>query len=147
MTLKSEFVETLRNITSLIIEVKLYQDDIYMILLNGSPLNMTIHLNEIAKIMGEVNSDELESITSLSYLIYETYKCRIECSPSDWNSLNEIIYELTGEYYNENELEKIITQKIPSEMRNSCHYKGMSDNNWLNEFKDWAKSNLEIKIN
>lgn len=147
MTLKTEFVETLRNMTNLIIHLKLYRNDIYMILLNDSPLNMTIHSNEIAKIMGEVNSDELESITVLSQMIYQTYKCRFEHTVNDWNVLKETIYELTREYYNENELEKIIVQKLPIEIRQSCYYKGMSNDSWLEEFKTWAEEHLETKIN
>lgn len=140
-----DFQLTLRNITHLIINVRLLKGTTYYLLLNDSPLNLTVSKSEIERIMDELVSGEPEPIYILTNMIYQIYKARTEHSDSDWDSLHDTLFQCTGEKYTRPELEKLLVIMFPEGLRDASYNWGMSDTPWRDDVYEWAYNNLEIK--
>lgn len=141
----TDFKETLRNLTHLIINVRPFKGSTYLLLLNDSPLNLTIDSAEIDRILLELSLGNNDPINLLTDMIYQIYKCRTEHSRSDWAELHDVLVEATNNSYSDNELEKLLVVEMPKNLRDESYMWGMSDTPWRDNVYEWAEKNLEIK--
>jgi len=140
-----EFKQTLRNVTHLIINVKLHKGTTYYLLLNDSPLNLMITKAEIQRVMDHLSMGETELIDTLINMIYQVYKARFEHDDNDWDHLHDTLINATNISYSRPELEQLLVITMPEGLRDASYSWGMSDTPWRDDVYEWAVNNLEVK--
>lgn len=140
-----DFKQTLRNLTHLIINVSLYKDRTYYLLLNDSPLNLMIKKSEIERALEQLSLGETHLIDTLTDMIYQIYKARTEHSDNDWNHFHDVLLSATNTSYSNPELEKLLVIVMPIGLRDSSYTWGMNDTSWRDDVYEWAINALEVK--
>lgn len=140
-----EFVLTIRNLTSLLVNVKLHKDDTYLMLLNDSPLNLTISGEEVDRVLKELTLGNAQPMGKLINMIYQIYKARTEHTKNDWDAFYDVIFNVTNDNYSQYELEKIFIVHLPERLRDSSYNWGMTDTPWREDLLEWAQNYLIIE--
>lgn len=139
-----DFTALLVNETSLAITINEYGTDrpnSYVLWMGKEPLNLVIGIEEMDGILFNVSIGDKTKIDILSNSIYQIYKARREHG-DDWDSMSDVLYQLTDKTYHQAKLEKIFVFVIPDNLRNESYHWGMIDTLWRDNLHEWWESNM-----
>lgn len=138
-----DFTDLLVDKTSLAITINEYGADrpnSYVLWMGKEPLNLVIGIEEMDSILFNVSMGDLTKIDILSDSIYQIYKARREHG-DDWDSMSDVIFQLTGVTHHRDGLEKIFVFVIPKDLRDSSYTWGMTDTPWRDNLHEWWEKN------
>jgi len=139
-----DFTALLIDKTSLAIIINEYGADrpnSYVLWMGKEPLNLVIGIEEMDSILFNVSMGDVTKIEILSESIYQIYKARREHG-DDWNSMSDVLYQLTDKTYHQAQLEKILVFVMPKDLRDSSYTWGMTDTPWRDNLHEWWESNM-----